>query len=140
MRLCTSQAEGYYLPHNRSASGVDLKLLFIIENTDNSSCCFVCLYKLYLSKCPPNRPPNVFYLQSLKNPTNDCCWFSSVPIGHATLVGTIARCANLQAFQDTRQTIPSKLAATHLYQAGIDEQLMMERTGHCSLEGVRSYK
>lgn len=31
-------------------------------------------------------------------------------------------------------------AATRLYQAGVDEQLVMERTGHRSLEGVRSYK
>lgn len=31
-------------------------------------------------------------------------------------------------------------AATRLFQAGIDEQLIMEKTGHRSLEGVRSYK
>ena len=30
--------------------------------------------------------------------------------------------------------------ATWLYQASIDEQLMMERTGHRSLDGVRFYK
>ena len=30
--------------------------------------------------------------------------------------------------------------ATRLYQAGVDEQLIMERTGHRSLDGVRSYK
>ena len=31
-------------------------------------------------------------------------------------------------------------AATRLYQSGVDEQLIMEKTGHRSLEGVRSYK
>ena len=31
-------------------------------------------------------------------------------------------------------------AATRLYQAGVHEQLVMERTGHRSLEGVRLYK
>ena len=30
--------------------------------------------------------------------------------------------------------------ATRLYSSGIDEQLVMERTGHRSTEGVRSYK
>ncbi len=30
-------------------------------------------------------------------------------------------------------------AATQLYQAGVDEQLTMERTGYRSLNGVRSY-
>ena len=31
-------------------------------------------------------------------------------------------------------------ATSRLYQAGVDEQLVMEVTGHRSLEGVRSYK
>ena len=31
-------------------------------------------------------------------------------------------------------------AATRLYQSGVDEQLVMERTRHRSLEDVRSYK
>ena len=31
-------------------------------------------------------------------------------------------------------------AATKLFHAGIDEQLIMERTGHHSVDGVRSYK
>ncbi len=31
-------------------------------------------------------------------------------------------------------------AATRLYQAGVDEQLIMKRTGHRSIEGVRVYK
>ena len=31
-------------------------------------------------------------------------------------------------------------AASRLYHHGIDEQLKMERTGHKSLDGVRSYK
>ena len=31
-------------------------------------------------------------------------------------------------------------AATRLYSSGIDQQLVIERTGHRSLEGIRSYK
>ena len=31
-------------------------------------------------------------------------------------------------------------AATRFYQAGVDEQLIMEKTGHKSLEGLRIYK
>ena len=31
-------------------------------------------------------------------------------------------------------------AATHLYSSGVDEQLVMERTVHRSVEGIRSYK
>ena len=31
-------------------------------------------------------------------------------------------------------------ATTRLYQSGVDEQMVMELTGHRSLEGIRSYK
>ena len=31
-------------------------------------------------------------------------------------------------------------AATRLYDSGVDEQLVIETTGHCSTEGVRTYK
>ena len=31
-------------------------------------------------------------------------------------------------------------AATRLYASGVGEQLVMERTGHRSIEGIRSYK
>ena len=31
-------------------------------------------------------------------------------------------------------------SATCLYSSGVDEQLVMEQTGHCSTEGIRSYK
>ena len=31
-------------------------------------------------------------------------------------------------------------AATRLFNEGVDEQLIMERTGHHSIDGVRNYK
>ena len=31
-------------------------------------------------------------------------------------------------------------AATRLYKEGVDKQLIMERTGHHSIDGVRNYK
>ena len=98
------------------------------------------LYKLYKTKCPKDRPEHAFYLQPLKSPTADC-WYNTVPIGHATLAGTIARIcrqAGITGYK-TNHSLRAT-AATRLYQAGIDEQLIMETTGHHSLEGVRSYK
>ena len=41
---------------------------------------------------------------------------------------------------DERTLRSARETATRLYQAGVDEQLIMERTGHRSLDGVRSYK
>ncbi len=45
-------------------------------------------------------------------------------------------CARLATYRATKPIILFVLLQLH----GIDEQLVMERTGHRSLEGVRSYK
>ena len=57
------------------------------------------------------------YLQFLENPTPPC-WFTYKLVGHNKLEGTVPRLCKL---------------------AGIDEQLVMEKTGHRSLDGVRGY-
>ena len=50
-------------------------------------------------------------------------------------------CARLVEFRDfkTNHSLHAT-AATRLYSSGIDEQLVMERTGHRSIEGICSYK
>ena len=88
--------------------------------------------------CPmENLKKNAFYLQPLKNPTSQC-WYSVKPIGHDTLDKAVARMCSLGGVGGYR-TIRAT-AATRLYQAGVDEQLIMEKTGHRSTEGARSYK
>jgi hypothetical protein len=76
----------------------------------------------------------------LNKPTADI-WFSTKPIGHNTLEHTVARLCSAAGIQGFRTNhFLRATAATRLYQAGIDQQLIMETTGHRSLEGVRSYK
>lgn len=107
------------------------------ENLDDPTRCFVNLYKMYRSKCPVDRPK---HLQPLKKPKGDC-WYSTAPIGHSTLAGTVSRickAAGIKGYK-TNHSLRAT-AATRLYQAGVDEQMIMEKTGHRSLEGVRSYK
>ena len=68
-------------------------------------------------------------------------WFSNKPLGHQTLSTTVARLcksAGISGFK-TNHSLRAT-AATRLYQSGVDEQLVMERTGHRSLDGVRNYK
>ena len=90
--------------------------------------------------CPPNRPKNAFYLQPLQNPT-PTCWFTCKPVGHNKLEGTVARLCKLAGIPGYRTNHSLRAtAATRLYQAGIDEQLVIEMTGHRSLDGVRGYK
>ena len=60
---------------------------------------------------------------------------------HNTLTKTITRLcksAGIEGFK-TNHSLRAT-AATRLYESGVDEQMVMEVTGHRSLEGVRNYK
>ena len=116
------------------------KVVTQYENAENPTRCFVRLFSLYQSKCPTSRPKDSFYLRPLKNPT-DHCWYAPRAIGHHTLDTTVSRickAAGIKGFKTNHSLRVT--AATRLFQAGVDEQLIMERTGHHSTDGVRTYK
>ena len=116
------------------------KVVIHHTNVDNPGRCFVRLFKLYNQLCPADRPHDAFYLTPLKTPKQDC-WFSRSPVGHNTLknfMKNLCKQAGIQGFKTNHSLCAT--AATRLYSEGVDEQLVMERTGHRSIEGVRSYK
>ena len=116
------------------------KVVVHYSNPENPQRCFVELFKRYNSLCPHDRPSNAFYLSPLTKPKQDC-WFSRAPLGHNTLkniVKNMCKKAGIQGFK-TNHSLRAT-AATRLYSSGVDEQLVMERTGHRSIEGIRGYK
>ena len=109
-------------------------------NEDHPERYFVRLFKRYLALLPANPSADAFYLQPSRHPTSTC-WFSATPLGHYSLgrtISCICKEADIGGYK-TNYSLRAT-AATRLYQSGVDEQLVMERTGHCSLEGVCSYK
>jgi len=107
------------------------------ENSANLSRCPVWLFKLYKSLCPQVPKENAFYLQPLKKP----CWFLIKPVGHnslTTMVKEMCKAAGITGFRMNHSLRAT--TTTRLYRAGVDEQLIMDGTGHRSLDGVRSYK
>ena len=109
-------------------------------NRENPERCFVCLFKLYQTMCPPDAPPHAFYLQPLKNQHQH----AGTPTNHlATLTWLIQLlvCANRPKFRGykTNHSLRATVASC-LYQASVDERLVMERTGHRSFDGIHSYK
>ena len=102
--------------------------------------CLVRIFKTYNSRCPPDRPAHALYLKALKRPKGEV-WFQKAPIGHNTLSKTVSRLMS-------SANIPGKFSnhslrstsTTRLYNAHVDEQLIMLRTGHSSTKGVRCYK
>ena len=102
--------------------------------------CFVRLYKLYHTLCPPSRPKSTYYLQPLKNPKPGC-WYASIPVGHTKLDKTVSRMCTSAGIPGHRTNHSLRATtATCLHQSGIKEQEVMERTGHRSLGGIRSYQ
>ena len=100
------------------------------------------LYELLFVTClcyRLTRGPQAFYLQCKKKP-EPYCWYLNRPVGANKLRDTIkelCKKANLPGFYSNHSL--RSTAATKMYRANIDEQLIMEITGHRSLS-VRSYK
>ena len=121
---------------------IEPKTVVHFENSSDPDRCFIRLVEQYISHCPTteNRKSKAFYLTPLKKPKNDI-WYSPVPVGHNTLANTMKRLckeAGLEGYKTNHSLRVT--AATRLYNAGVDEQLIMQRTGHRSIEGVRIYK
>ena len=116
------------------------KVVIQHENLDNPDRCFVRLFRLYLSKCPDSRPKDAFYLRPLAKPKGNC-WYAPHAIGHHTLHNTVSRIcttAGIRVFKTNHSLRVT--AATCLFHAGVEEELIMERTGHHSTDGIRVYK
>ena len=105
-----------------------------------NSRCLVRLFQKYTALCPSCRPNDALYLTPLKNPVEGC-WYSRVPIGHNKLADTVPRLmrdAGISGYfinHSLRAT-----ATTRMYDAQLDEASIMQRTGHRSVQGVRTYK
>ena len=109
-------------------------------NLENPRKCIVRLYKLYNAKCPCDRPDDALYLKPLSKPTGETR-FQPRAVGHNILGGVVKRLCTSAGLQGrfTNHSLRAT-AATRLFEAGVDEQLIMQRTGHSTTAGVRSHK
>ena len=91
--------------------------------------------------CPSNYPKDVFYLQPLPKPRQINMLVLVKPIGQHTLnnmVKDMCRRGGIHSYK-TNLSLHTT-TATRLFRAGCDEQWIIERTDHRSIDGVRSYK
>ena len=104
-------------------------------NDSDPQRCLVRLFQTYVRHRPHDNPN--FYLTPLRKPKGDI-WYSNVPVGHNTLSRTVARLCKSAGIPGYKTNHSLRVTcATRLFQNGVDEQLIM---GHCSVDGVRSYK
>ena len=117
------------------------KIVYHHANNERPERWFIRLYKLYNSWCPADRPDHAYYLKPLQKPKNEF-WHSNQPVGHYKLDATISRMCKDAGMpgHHTNHSLRAS-AATRLHQFGcVEEQKIMERTGHRNSEAVRSYK
>jgi len=68
-------------------------------------------------------------------------WYSKKPVGHNKIASTVKKlCAQVGVEGYKTNHSLRRTAATRLFQAGCDEQLIMDVTGHRSTDGVTEYK
>lgn len=112
------------------------------DNPENPARCFVWLFKKYMQLCPSDAPDHAFYLKPLDSSAlSGSCWYSKKPLGHNQLANTVRRlcsAAGIGGFK-TNHSLRAT-SASRLHQSGVEEQMVMERTGHRSVDGVRSYQ
>ena len=109
-------------------------------NTERPDRCFIRIYKEYCSHRPEEVTGDVFYLAPLSKPRGNV-WYKNQPIGVHTLSSTVKRLCDSAGVTGYKTNHSLRVtAATRLFQSGVDEQLIMQKTGHRSTDGVRAYK
>ena len=116
------------------------KMVIHHANVKEPNRCFVMFYKAYMAHRPQNLQHDAFYLTPIRNPKTEI-WYSSMPVGYRTLMTTVNRLCKSASIDGYKTNHSLRVtAATRLFQQGVDEQLIMLRTGHRSIDGVRTYK
>ena len=112
------------------------------ENVVNPDRCLVRLHELYISLRPTDvKCSDKYYLRPLSDPLpNAKVWYSCQARGKHKIEGVVAKLCDKAGFSGRHSNHSARAAAaTNLYENGIDEQLIQEKTGHRSV-AVRSYK
>ena len=119
------------------------KSVEIYANRDAGDRCHSKLLDLYISKLPQEaKSKDLFYVHPLeKAKANDETWYCSVPVGRnklSRMVSEMCKLANIPG-RHTNHSLRAT-GATELYTAGVPEKIIQERTGHRSIESLRTYE
>ena len=101
--------------------------------------CHVFVLDTYFSKLSQEAfKKDNFYLQALSPSNPEKPWFSCTPVGRNTL-GKIVQTVCLEGNIPGRKTNHSVRAtgASTMFESGVPEKIIQQRTGHRSLEGLR---
>ena len=109
----------------------DRKIVWVYPSEDVNRCP-VRLVEKYLSLCPNYTKKSNFYLQSLQKPTPKQ-WYAGQVVGENSIskvVKSLMQEANIEGFFTNHSLRRS--GGSHLFQAGVQQKLVKETTGHRS--------
>ena len=132
--------------HQGLTHQVHLNNKIVHHYADNSlgDRCFVHLFELYVSKLPAAaKERDLFYCKpKVKFSNDDEEWYYNAPIGRnilASLLKEICSSAGLDCSNIQNHSLRAN-SISRMYSHGVPEKQMMERSGHQSLGGLRSYE
>jgi len=97
--------------------------------------CVVRLLYFYMSKLPNDAP--AFYLRPLSNPE---VWYGCSRVGVNTLKKYIPDLCKAAGLTDHYTNYSLRgTAITRMYECGLPEKIISEKSGHRSLKGLRAY-
>ena len=106
--------------------------------------CPVCILDQYISKLPEEaKQKDLFYVRPLEKKPLELSkpWYSSVPLGKHTLQQKVKKiCAEAGVVGCKTNHSLRATSVTDMYKAGAPEKLIQERTGHRSIEALRTYE
>ena len=120
------------------------KVVPIVAVPDAGTRCHVYVLDLYMQKLPPEAfSRDNFYVQPCLTVPDDPSkpWFTSNPVGKNTLSKMVKEMCSESGVNGEKTN--HSLRATgisDLYQAGVPEKVIQERSGHLSISGLRQYE
>ncbi len=142
-RYCYTEHSSKNRPGGIEELQSDHKAVTIFANPAVGDRCPVLILDKYIAKLPANAFEKAFYCKPLAStPTDESKpWFTAVPVGKNLLSKMVAEmCAEAGVVGKKTNHSLRVAGATTLFDAGVPERIIQQRTGHKSVGGLRTYE
>lgn len=123
---------------------VTSKVVPIFASAEAGERCPVQILDLYYSKLPPQAiESDIFFVRPLDNIPTDRTkpWYTGTPVGKHTLENKLKKMCSLAGIEGRISNHSLRATSvTQMYESGVPEKVIQERTGHRWLEALRMYK
>ena len=126
---------------------VSNKVVSVFQCPEAGNQCPVYVLDLYINKLPPEAiTQDIFFFRPLERTPADSTapWYiASQPVGKTTLDMKLRKMCSLAGIEGAVSISNHSLratSATQMFDMGVPEKIIQERTGHKSLEALRTYE